>query len=235
MDYNKYYSELKEKSWFGQKVDVHNPHFDNIVEYVPEFRREPFKYGHDINEYLDLIIRQPFRDDHRTIPVATVSPRYALIQHKEVINWLREGLKIANLDKEDIQIELIISEYGERFKIRVNIPELNFDPGDGFEIEQLVEARNSVDKSCALEFTITRRRLVCLNGMWVSDGKDRLRKIHNIDWMNRRNISEFLKERISKSKRILRPKPQEGKKRIVAISGYSLCLPESNLTSPLKL
>jgi hypothetical protein len=106
-------------------------------------------------------------------------------------------LKIANLDKEDIQIELIISEYGERFKIRVNIPELNFDPGDGFEIEQLVEARNSVDKSCALEFTITRRRLVCLNGMWVSDGKDRLRKIHNIDWMNRRNISEFLKERIS--------------------------------------
>ncbi|MFC1882791.1 hypothetical protein ACFL2S_15035, partial [Thermodesulfobacteriota bacterium] len=36
-----------------------------------------------------------------------------------------------------------------------------------------------------------------LNGMWVADGEDRLRKIHNIDWMNRRNISEFLIERIS--------------------------------------
>jgi hypothetical protein len=179
-------------------VKVFTPHFENILEYVPKFRREPLKYGHHINEYLDLITRQPFRNDDRFIPVATVSHRYALIQHIEVINWLREGLEAAYLNiEEDMQIELILSEYGERFKIRLNIPDLNFDPGDGFEIGHLIEARNSVDKSCALEFTILRRRLVCLNGMWVADGKDRLRKIHNIDWMNRRNITEFLIERIS--------------------------------------
>jgi hypothetical protein len=96
-----------------------------------------------------------------------------------------------------VHIEIILSEYGERFKIRLIIPDWNFDPGDGFEVGHLIEASNSVDKSCALEFTIMRRRLVCLNGMWVADGKDRLRKIHNIDWMNRHNITEFLIERIS--------------------------------------
>jgi hypothetical protein len=197
MDLDEYYSELKEKSWLGQSVNVFNPDFDNIFEYIPGFRREPLKYGNHINKYLDLITRQPFRDDNKIIPVATVSPRYALIQHKEIIYWLRAGLEAAYLNIEDMQIEIILSEYGERFKIKVNIPDLNFDPGDGFKIEQLVEAKNSVDKSCALEFTIMRRRLVCLNGMWVADGQDRLRKIHNIDWMERPNISEFLIERIS--------------------------------------
>jgi len=201
MDLDAYYSELREKSWLGQSVKVFNPHFENILEYVPEFQREPLKYRNHINEYLDLIIRQPLRDDNRTIPVATVSLRYALVQHKEVIYWLREGLEAAHIDLEDLQIELILSEYGERFKIMVSMPDMDFDPGDGYRIGHFVEARNSVDRSCALEFTIMRRRLVCINGMWVADGEDRLRKIHNIDWMSRRSISDFLIERISKVSR----------------------------------
>lgn len=142
-------------------------------------------------------MRLPIQKDTRVIPVATVSQRYALVQHHELINWLEKGISASSLNPADMDTELVMSEYGERLKLKVLLPDMSFDADDGYQVEQFIEVHNSVDRSCALEFMITRRRLVCLNGMWTSDGKDRLRKIHNIDWMNREDASEFIKDRLS--------------------------------------
>jgi hypothetical protein len=182
-------------SWYGQKVLKNEYLLKDLALNLPEFTREPFGEGNGVNKYLQTIIRQPTGDDDRRIPVATVSKRYALIQHVEVCNWLAEGLKALDFYSDDIPVTTIMSEYGERLHLEVYIPKYDFDPGDKEKLGLMIEARNSVDRSCSFEVRLRWRRLVCSNGMWVQE-EDILRKIHHIDWMNRRNVAAFINERV---------------------------------------
>lgn len=163
---------------------------------LPEFSREAFGTQPNQNQYLHVITRLPIGLDQRTIPVATVSRRYALIQHREVFAWLAEGLKTVNCFSDDVTVEMMMSAYGERLHLSVVVPKIEFDPGDGMPMMMTIEARNSVDRSCAFEVRLRWRRMVCLNGMWVKD-EDVLRKIHHVDWMNRKNVAHFIDERVS--------------------------------------
>lgn len=166
-----------------------------IPENLPDFSRETFGSEPNQNKYLNVISRLPVGNDKRIIPVATVSRRYALIQHKEVFSWLSEGMKAVDYFSDDIDVEMMMSEYGERLHLAVAIPKIEFDPGDGHSVRLTIEARNSVDRSCAFEVRLRWRRLVCLNGLWVQE-EDILRKIHNVDWMNRKNVATFIDERV---------------------------------------
>jgi hypothetical protein len=187
--------QRKEQTWFGQKVTREEYAAGVMPEHIPEFRREHFGEGDNRNEYLDRIVRLPIGNDTRTIPVATVSRRYALIQHKEVFLWLKNGLDTAKKYTTNLSSEIVMSEYGERMKLTVHLPELGFKPEDDFEVSLGVEVRNSVDRSCAFEVRLHWRRLVCSNGTWVRES-DRLRKVHHVDWMNRRDVADFIKERV---------------------------------------
>jgi hypothetical protein len=182
-------------SWYGQKVLKGNYLLGNLASYLPKFSREPFGEGKGINEYLQKIVRLPLNEDQRKIPVAIVSRRYALIQHKEVYSWLMEGLKALDYYSDNISVETLMSEYGERLHLAVHVPKFDYNPGDNKDLGLIVEARNSVDRSCAFEVRLRWRRLVCSNGLWIQE-KDILRKIHNIDWMNRKNVADFINERV---------------------------------------
>lgn len=187
--------EYSQRLWLGQNMYEGLIPLGVVPKNLPEFTREPFGLEPNHNKYLDVISRLPIGNDTRIIPVATVSRRYALIQHKEVFSWLSEGLKALDYFSDDITVEMMMSEYGERLHLGVDIPSIEFDPGDGLPLRLTIEARNSVDRSCAFEVRLRWRRLVCLNGMWVQE-EDVHRKIHHADWMNRKNVAVFIDERV---------------------------------------
>ena len=178
-------------TWYGQPATVNCKSLEAIGNHLPVFRREPFDEEPHANEYLDKIVREPIGGDQRRIPVAVVSRRYALVQHREVLAWLQAGLQAAGYDPASLLAELTLSVYGERMRLVLRVPEVEFDPGDGFVVALMVECQNSVDRSCALEVRVTWRRLVCTNGLWVIEDKG-LRKIHHLDWMSGRDVGEFL-------------------------------------------
>jgi hypothetical protein len=182
-------------AWYGQKVFKNEYPLKDLSSHLPEFSRESFGEGNDTNDYLQTIVRQPLGKDERKIPVATVSKRYALIQHAEVCNWLAEGLRALDYYSDNVPVETLMSEYGERLHLSVHVQKFDFDPGDKEKLSLMLEARNSVDRSCAFEIRLRWQRLVCSNGMWVQE-EDVLRKIHHIDWMNRANVGDFINERV---------------------------------------
>jgi hypothetical protein len=186
--------ELHEEiRWFGQKIlTAETLNLGNMSRVLPKFRRE----GFGANEYLDMIVRQPDRNEPRSIPVAAVSKRYALIQHAELVQWVSEGLKDVVSEPSTIPVQLWMTEYGERLRVRFSIPEQSFDPGDGYNVVLAAECFNSVDKSCALEMRMLWLRLVCTNGL-VSEQKSKLRKVHDLVWMSRKNPAEFLREKLA--------------------------------------
>lgn len=184
------------KTWFGQPVKFSEILLEELIQTLPEFRRMPFGDGNNRNEYMDMIVRVPHGDDKRTIPVATVSTRYALIQHIQVLEWIKEGVKAMGFLTNRLVVRLTISPYGERLTVSLKIPGTGFDPGDHFEVALGIEAQNSVDCSCAFEIRLRWKRLVCENGLWIQED-NRLRKIHNVDWMNRQDVVKFLQDRIS--------------------------------------
>ena len=163
-------NNLQEK-WFSLPVKTHKGRLEELEEYLPEFSIFPFGE----NEYLSYIERLPIGKDDRVIPVATVSNKYALIQHKDVFKFLQEGLDYAGLNTKQLTAKLKLTIYGERMHLIVNIPNYDFDPGDGEKIIMNVDCFNSVDKSCALQIGISWTRLVCTNGM-MEEKKSSIRK-----------------------------------------------------------
>lgn len=188
---------LDEEKWCGQRVFISEATLGTVGERLPAFRRRPFGGDGNTNEYLDLIVRGPIGEDRREIPVATVSKSYALIQHREVWEALRGGVRAAGFDADDIPVELRLSEYGERMEMTLRVPNEDFDPGDGFAIALMIECVNSVDRSCAFEVRMRWQRLICSNGWFVLEN-DALRKIHSLDSMKNWDIGDFLVERFTK-------------------------------------
>lgn len=178
-------------SWYGQKVDSYDCPLIDLPSTLPEFSRHQF----GVNEYLDVIVREPFGDDRREIPVASVSKKYALVQHAKVAQWLMHGVTAAGLVSETITVSVSASEYGERVMFWLQFPDSMFDPGDGHGIQQVLEVTNSVDKTTSLEVRMLWYRLICLNGMY-SGVESVLRIIHSKNWMRHANVSQFITEHI---------------------------------------
>jgi hypothetical protein len=186
-------------TWFGYRASAAEFSLGEVDAVLPEFSRAPFAHGEAVNEYRDEIIRLPHGDDLRHIPVSTVSKRYALIQHREVFGWLRSGLKtVVGDDADDLPVELVMSAYGERMRMRVVVPDIGIDPGDNYKLARTVEVTNSVDRSCALDVRLSWLRLICTNGLSEHED-DRLRKIHHLDWMNSNDPAEFLADHLKNS------------------------------------
>jgi len=182
--------------WVNQPVSQIRCPLGEVGGHIPSFSREPLAKSGGVNKYMDLIFREPIGDDTCRMPVATVSPRYALIQHSQVYNWLRAALRDLFGDADNLIVDLYSSPYWERLQLAVWLPELDFDPGDGHPITVRLEMRNSVDRSCAFEVRFRWVRIICWNGLFDFD-EARLRKIHHLDWMNRRDPVEFIRKQIS--------------------------------------
>ena len=181
-----------ELKWLGQRArricDLTLP---GVVDHLPDFERREF--GN--NEYLDMIVRQPFRQDRREVAVGSVSKRYFLIQHRQLVHEICDGLSAIRIDPAKVPAELWISDYGERIRLRFRVPQRPFDPGDGYPLLLSAECFNSVEKSCALEIKMSWLRLICMNGLSTkSDAL--LRKIHDSVWMNRTEPGAFVQEQL---------------------------------------
>ena len=187
---NDWYNELK---WMGQRV-THKKDLslEDVSKHLPSFDREPFQP----NDYLDIIIRKPFGNDDRRIPVAAVSKRYALIQHHEFLDWLKDGVKCVGLEPEELPTEFWMTDYGERLRLRFKVSSKSFDSGDGHLMFLTAECFNSVDRSIAFEIRMVWLRLVCLNGLIVQE-RSGLRKIHDAVWMNRADPATFLADQLA--------------------------------------
>jgi hypothetical protein len=98
------------------------------LDHLPIFERHDFGE----NEYLDVIFRLPFGSDSRTIPVGSVSKRYFLVQHRELVQRINSGLEGIGIKPAEVPVELWISEYGERIRMRCRCSQRPLDPGDSF-------------------------------------------------------------------------------------------------------
>jgi hypothetical protein len=191
--------DVKKAAWNGQAIFEFIGTLADIDGVLPTFRRSRFTHEGALNEYLDLILREPHGDDDRLVPVATVSRRYALIQHRDVVGWMTTAFKEDGWDPEKVEVLLRLSEYGERMFVGIEMPgvEEAVRPGDRVRAE--VRVWNSVDRSQAFEVTIGWRRLICSNGLTAWEG-DRMRKIHHVDWMSSASPVDFIRERLPKSR-----------------------------------
>ena len=197
-DLKDFYAELK---WLGQRVTYRKDlTLEDVSKHLPSFDREPF----GASEYLDAIVRKPFGKDDRHIPVAAVSKRYALVQHHEFLDWLKNGVKCVGLKPEKLSTEFWMTDYGERLKLRFKVSSKSFDPGDGHQMLLTAECFNSVDRSCALEIRMIWFRLVCANGLSIQE-KSSLRKIHDLVWMNRADPAQFLADQLAQADHHIKP------------------------------
>jgi len=176
-------------TWFAQPISVHKGKLDQLRSHLPIFDRKDF----GSNEFLDVIVREPINGEP-SIPVATVSKGYALIQHEEVFDAMMEGIKAVDFDTAGLEGTLTLSKYGERMSLNLQIPGFDFDPGDGHPIILMANCLNSVDKSTALVFRLSWKRLVCSNGMMFGIKNSRIRQIHSLQCTNPENIKKFLKD-----------------------------------------
>lgn len=129
--------------------------------------------------------------------MAAVSPQYELIQHREVVEWLAEGLKAIGHDPDSLTGRLTLSQYGERMHLRLGLPQFDFDPGDRMPLSLMIHALNSVDKSTALEVSLGWWRQVCSNGMRVRVKGSTTRRIHLVGRVGASQVAEALKAQLA--------------------------------------
>ena len=185
-----------ELTWHSRKVKVFKGSIGELRKKIPCFKRGPFRVEDGgMNQHLDIIVRKPLKggsqvyllppDDEVHIPIATVSKKYVLVQHHEVLDALEAAVKQKGIDPVHLVGELKLTEYGERMWASFRLPthgfnpdvETFFDPGDGYPVVLKVNVLNSVDKTAALEIHLTWHRLICSNGMIYGEDVD-FRRIH---------------------------------------------------------
>ena len=122
---------LLNATWEGATVTSMTGTLGELYQAVPLFSRHPFRSGGEENRYKDEIRREPLRVEEDPIPVATVSKTYSLIQHRDVLSSVYRALQLLNLQNADVESTLLRSEYGERMLWSCQLPNFDFDPGDG--------------------------------------------------------------------------------------------------------
>jgi hypothetical protein len=178
-------------TWFGQTTKSYTGTINSLRQYIPKFSRT------DFNAYLDQINRQPIGNDESVIPVATVSKQYALIQHQDLIDAVASGLNDLGFNPDTLAAQLRLSDYGERMHLRMMLVNEAFNPGDDNLLGIALNCINSVDRSTSLELRISWHRLVCDNGMYLTDS-DKMRRVH-LGSLKREDITDYLKSQLAET------------------------------------
>ena len=227
----------KALKWHSREVLEGSGRISELQQEIPDFTTTPFCIeGAGVNKYLTLIVREPLRENQGyllpsddqaelQIPVATVSERYELVQHRRIVTVLETALKQIDFDPEHLDAKLTITEYGERMRVSFTLPNHRFDPGDGGKVLLLrVNALNSVDKTTALEINLTWCSLDSMTGMLVHRDA-RLKKIHLKSRIPLESIiKRFLQQQLSRASRDIR-QFQQWQLRKVSYEGLSEAKP----------
>jgi hypothetical protein len=188
-------ARLTDWTWEGAAVVELTGKVGDLFPHLPVFSRHPFRAGGEENRFKDEIRREPLKITENPLPVATVSKSYSLIQHRDVLASVFRALNMIGIDISGVASSLLLSEYGERMQWSCQIPNIDFDPGDGHPIVLRINCLNSVDTSTALEITFSWYRLICSNGMMFGLKDSRLRRRH-IQSLDPEDIAAYLKEQL---------------------------------------
>ena len=146
-----------------------------ISDSIPFFEREPFKIGRSENKNFDVVVNT----SDGGMPIATVSKSYSLVQHASILNTIQGAFEKLNLNIDETECNLYLTEYGERMWLRIQFFRKHiFDPGDGHILIPQLHIRNSVDGSTPLMYELAWYRLICENGLMCLDTKSRFMKRH---------------------------------------------------------
>ena len=181
-------------TWEGASVEELTGTVDEIFSQIPVFSH-PFSVGDEENRFKDEIRREPLRIDEASIPVATVSKTYLLIQHRQVLSSVFRAMKMIDHDISAEPSSLLLSEYGERMQWSCSIPGVDFDPGDHCPLVLQINCLNSVDTTTVLEISLSWYRLVCGNGLMFSMRDSQLRKRH-IQSLHPEDIAACLEDQL---------------------------------------
>jgi hypothetical protein len=195
-------ARLTDWTWEGATVVEFAGKVADLFPQIPVFSRHPFRVGNEENRFKDEIRREPLKITEEPLPVATVSKSYSLIQHRDVLASVFRALKMIHIDISDADSSLLLSEYGERMQWSCPIPNMDFDPGDGYPLVLRINCLNSVDTTTVLEISFSWYRLICSNGMMFGLNESRLRRRH-IQSLDPEDIAAYLKEQLDQ-----RPKEQ---------------------------
>ncbi|MCC6001634.1 MAG: DUF932 domain-containing protein, partial [Pararhodobacter sp.] len=189
--------------WSGLPLRKFEVPLTGLRDALPDFELRSFGAPPDDNPRMRMIVRMPHDDDMQLRPVAAVSDRYDLLQHRVVASWLASNVQELGLT--DARAKVVMTEYGERIRITIPLDDRScdlsaksrkqaVDVGDIYQPE--IEVLNSVDRSSALHVSIRWRRLVCLNGMFTVD-EDRMRSVHHVDLSRTQFVKDFIEQRLS--------------------------------------
>lgn len=183
--------------WAGEDVQVRSTTLARLADGLPIFSRVPLSlsldqpadhqstfgwlFGHRTSRahphrYLDAIVRQTDQGAAQ-VPIALVSKRYTLVQHRTLVEALRDAIAPHFANAADFTCQMTMSEYGGRMKVRVLLPDA-LKPPDGEDIRPTLECFNSVDGSRPLQVYLGWFRFVCENGLVIGEELVRLRRRH---------------------------------------------------------
>lgn len=207
---------IRKRKWFSRKTYVTEGSMLELLQKVPRFKKVPCAIdGEGVNPHLDMIIRERIKPadsvllphtDHVQMPVSTVSHKYELVQHRELLNALACIMKENGFDLNRLKSELCLTEFGERMWFSFTLPgsifnspsNSLFDPGDKYSLNLTVNALNSVDKTTALEISLYWYRIVCGNGMVFGDNI-KFKEIHRTETLDPDAIRIFLQDQLALS------------------------------------
>jgi hypothetical protein len=182
---------LTDCTWEGAAVVELTGTVGELFSQIPVFSRHAYRVGSEENRFKDEIRREPLKLTDEPMPIATVSKTYSLIQHREVLASVFRALKILHIDISALDSTLLLTEYGERMQWSCDIPNVDFDPGDGKPLVLRINCLNSVDTTTVLEINFSWFRLVCSNGNMFGLKDSRLRRRH-IQSLDPADIAAYL-------------------------------------------
>ena len=148
---------------------------------LPEFRMcKPEDYRFAADEGSRLIVRTPTKESPEPGVLAVVSPRYGLVQHREVLRGALDWVK-SECGVSPTQIELGLSETGGHAAFRFDLGKVRQISPDGFPVNLQLIVRNTVDRTSSIRAHLGWLRLICSNGMVVGVIAGRTRKTHRDD------------------------------------------------------
>ena len=164
-------------TWRTRPVTYVDGDWASLWPLIPQFRLEPFALGagdgltpQAANPYLRTVVRLPMATGGQPMPVAVVSPTYALVEHREVAMLCHRALRDAGLAANQLRCELGLSALGEWMNLRMYLPaDFDFLDGGRERLALRLECFNSVDGSARLKIVFGWLRQVCSNGLVISE------------------------------------------------------------------
>jgi hypothetical protein len=192
--------------WLNSPAKVYEGTLSKLRQYIPDFDRRPFAIVQEnglpsrVNERLDTIVRMPFEGDAAVIPIAVVSRNYVLVSHRDVFEATAKALGGQGIDPDEAKAELTITEYGERMRLCIYLPDdYSFDLGGSHEMTMRLECFNSVDSSVRFRTLLGWFRFLCSNGVVIGVTQSDFHRRHIGD-LNLEDIAEVFKRDIAEAR-----------------------------------